>query len=261
MDFVLTNKPFENLGLGSLKYLSNYNILQKEQYPHDYFKEALNLMLRTNLKNRSAKPILIIRSEIEGVQMFDQEFLLHLQNMSPDLLFYGKDILKQGAAIISEKNENRNECEEEDFSETEITQPEPESKQEKEKDFYSSISLYRCSYEMPRNRYLNIVYKIIEVDEIPDFYCQIYYCGPNLFSRELTQKLTFKLSPFLQFLENNSDTLHLYFNARAFINKRFGRSTYYLQNKKDVEGYFDKQQNFNKRFISDNHIETTASIV
>ena len=259
MDFVLTNKPFENLGLGSLKYLSNYNILQKEQYPHDYFKEALNLMLRTNLKNRTAKPIVIVRSEIEGVQMFDQEFLLHLQNMSPDLLFYGKDILKQGERILEAENENRNQSDEENFSETEMIQP--LSKQEKEKDFYSSISLYRCSYEMPRNRYLNIVYKVIEIDEIHDFYCQIYYCGPNLFSRELTQKLTFKLSSFLQFLENNSDTLHLYFNARAFINKRFGKSTYYLQNPKDVEGYFDKPQNLNKRFISDNNIETTASIV
>lgn len=254
MEFVLTNKRFEEMGLGNLNYLSNYSMIQKEQYPHDFFKEELELMLRTNLKNKIAKPIVIIRSEIDGVQMFDQEFLLHLQSMSPELLYYGKAILKEGESLLGLNTQSTGTIQQTESDEAidETDWINPSQKQQTQKGFYSGAPLYKCSYEMPRNRYCNIVFKLFEMDGIHDFYCQIYYCGPNLFSRSLTQKLTFKLSPFLEFLENHSDTLHLYFNSRSLINKRFGRSKYYLQ-KIEVD---QRPTNYNKKFLDDNCLQT-----
>ena len=238
MEFILRNKHFEALGLGSLKYISNYKILQKEGSLNLY-NEALNTMLRTNLKNRMARPIVIITSEYdESVQMFDQEFLLHLQSMAPELIYYGKDVIRQSGLYKEIENANPSDSDDPDSDEYKLCA----------KNIYKATTLYKCSYDMPRNRYCNIAYKFMENGGVPDLYCQIYYCGPSLYSRVLIKKLTFKLVPFVQFLEFYSQTLHLYYNSRAIVNNRFGRSHYYLCEKEDDFS----PENLNLRFLDDN---------
>ena len=243
MEFCLSNKAFFSLGLGTLKYISNYKLLQQETYPHDYFTQAVDVMLRTNLKNKFSKPIIMIDSKLGGIQLFDQEFLLHIQSMSPDLIYFGKKLLDM-------ENITPDAAEETDSSFGEGSELSSGTT-----GAYKEIPLYKCTLEMPRNRYCNLAYKLVDLngEGSKELCCQIYYCGPNLFSRTLTEKLTFPLDTFITFLEKHSDTLHLYLNARTLVNKQYGRSHYLLR--KSGERFPDKPVNYNKRFLEDNDLQ------
>ena len=254
MEFILSNEPFEKQGLGQLKYISNYKVLQKDLPQYSHYRELIDLMVRTNLKSKFNKSVCLVTDKFGASLMFDHEFFLHINSMIPDLLHFGTEV---------QNHETVNSVLAGTFFPDEIDSVEENDDDDDvilEKRFftpnvYKSSLLYKCRLDMPRNRFVTIAYRILEHEGVPDLYCQWFYSGANLFSRSLMTKLTFKLRDFLSFIALHGKTLYLYGNARAVVNKRYGRNTYILRRPQKEEVY--KPLNHNRIFLDDHEVTTT----
>ena len=187
--YVLENTMFKFPNyMGNMAFYSSYKSLKGNR------KEVLKHLLKLGLFNtKASKGVFVLTDDSEKFQIFDNDMILHIQNMADQYIFYGEQLLELFDNSLSKEN----------FCQ-----------------IYKDITLFRDRVQVTRDKFFNFVFRVMKIEDEPTLCCQIYYSGESIYSIAVKKKITFRLDRFIKFLDTTKTVLHMYKDPKNIIDYR-----------------------------------------
>ena len=175
--------------MGNMSFYSKYKSLKGKQ------KDILKYLIKEGLfSTNTGKGVFVLTDDFEKFQVFDNDIMLHIQNMADQYIFYGEQLLELFDNSLCKENFCK---------------------------IYKDITLFRDRVQITRDKFFNFVFRVMKnEDNEPILYCQMYYSGDSIYSMAVKKRVTFRLDRFIKFLETNKTVLHMYKDPRNIIDYR-----------------------------------------